>query len=507
MVHKRMLMIGLALIGLALISAACGGEDNLPSAAEPSATAVSQAEADVESVATEVEEHAEEIAESAEEAAATAEQTADEVATEVSEAETVAEEVEGQASAEIAPLIQVTSETLIGDVIDSNNPTHVTLSTSGSQLVWPQAEGRFWNREGELCTYTFKSAATACAIAPDSYYGYPYAFYWSSNDNYIAFTENPIQQGNESDIWIFEPAEQKYVNLTDDGVEGDWFSAEPGSFALDYLPMWSPQADEIYFWRSIPNPNMPISLTLSIMRVTPEDGNAELVREVQDVRGGDLIWFDDEMWYMDGVSALSPDGRHVAVLAMSEDSESGITAGDGLWLIDLRDDTAPPRHLVTGDDFQMAIPDWSSAPLVPSGLSWHAGGKQLVVLAQNNDQQIPVTVLYGVSVADGTITPVVDFSAVPDAETYMGQGDEAGVPLRVYSPWTASMDPSGETLLMYQNLGGDAGLMASPLPPTGELPGLDYQSQFQNTMPTTRSSRGEDGKVLMYNILFNLVPQ
>lgn len=506
MARVRLFIFALTLAGLVLLPTACGGRNSQDSAADTPAPAVEEAEAGVEAAATEAEGAVDAVAESAEEAEATAEETAGEVATAVPEAETVVEEAQGQAEAEVAPLIQVASETFIGDVIGKNDPTHVTLSTSGAQLVWPQAEGRFWNREGELCTYTFESAATECAVAPDTFFGYPYAFSWSPDDAYITFTENPIQQGYESDIWIFDPVNQEYTDLTDDGVEGDWVSSDPGSYTLDYLPMWG-QENEIYFWRSIPNPDFPLSVTLSIMRVNPEVGDAELVRDLQGIRGGKLIWFDDEAWFMDGVSVLSPDGRQVAVLAVSESADAGMDASDGLWLIDLEDESIPPRQLVTAEDFQMANPSWAATPLRPSGLSWQADGERLVVLAQNNDPQVPLVVLYDVDVADGALTPVVDFSTVPDIEDYTAQPGGVGVPPRGYSPWTASLSPENDKLLMYQNIAGVAGLMVSPLPPTGDLPGLDYESQLQESVATPRSSRSKDGKVLMYNILFNLVLQ
>lgn len=532
MVRKRLLTIVVIMIALAMVLGACGrGQDSEAtdtpvSAAEEVADEVADealsAEAEVEAdVEADTEEAAAEVSdteaaaeETVEEAAADADDAADAVATEEPEAEEAADETEavgeeaaGEAEAEMGPMINVTSETFIGDVIGNNNPSHVTLSTSGDQLVWPESVGRFWNREGELCIYTFESAATECAISPDIFEGYPYAFFWSPDDAHVAFTENPIQLGYESDIWVFNPESQEYVDLTDDGVQGDWISAEPGSYTLDYLPMWNHQDGDIYFWRSIPNPNFPLSITLSIMSVAPTGGEAELVRELQDIRGGEMIWFNDQAWFMDGVSALSPDGRYVAVLAFSEDTDTGVSASDGLFLIDLEDESVPPRHLVTAEDFQMALPSWTSAMLTPSGLSWHADSEQLVVLAQFDDGQQPIVVLYDVDIADGALIPVVDFSDVPDIEAYTAQPDGVGVPPRGYSPWTASMSPENDKLLMYQNIANVAGLMVSPLPPTGDLPGLDYESQIQNTVPTPRSSRSEDGKVLMYNILFNLAPQ
>ncbi len=405
MLRVRTLIIVMVVIGLALLPAACGRRD------------------DRQATATETPVPA------APEAATQAEQ---EVATEAPETEaaeeepqTEAEEVEDDSILEVAtePLIQVESETFIGDVISENDPALVTLSSSGAQMTWAQAVGRLWNREGELCIYTFDSAATDCFVAPDTYNDYPYAFFWSPGDDYVAFTENPIELGNESDIWIFDTGSDEFKNLTDDGVEGSWASAEAGTFSLDYLPMWNHQDGQIYFWRSVPDPTYPLSLTLSVMRVAPDGGEAELVREVQENPAGNLIWFDNEAWYMDGVSALSPDGRYVAMLVVTVDYDTEDPGNDGLWIVDLEETGTPLRQVATTEELQAALPSWSATPLVPVGLSWQANGESLVVIAMNNDPQLPVVVLYDVDVANGTLTPVVDFSAVPDIESYNAQPD------------------------------------------------------------------------------------
>ena len=504
MVRPRILSVVVVLIVLALLAAACGGGGN--SRATPADTSVPAAEESADSEA-DAEAMVEESATEAPEAGATAAAADEAVATAAAGAEAVGEEVASQAEAELNPLIQVVSETSIADVINENNPYLVTLSNGGAHVTWPKTEGRFWNRERELCIYTFNTAATECDVAADNYEGYPYAFFWSPDDKYIAWTENPIQLGYESDIWVFDTTTKEFENLTDDGVTGDWVAAEPGSYMLDYLPMWNQQDGDIYFWRSIPDPSFALSMTLSIMSVSPASGVVELVREVQGPAGGDLIWFNGEMWYMDGVSALSPDGSRVAVLAVSVDEDTGADENDGLWIVNVDDATMPPVQLVSSDGFQAANPSWSNAPLVPSGLSWAANGERLVVIAQNQDPQEALVVLYDVDAASGAVSPVVDFSDVPDISAYTAEPADGGVPPRFYSPWTASMSPDNEQLLMYQNIANVAGILVSPLPPTGTLPGMDHESTTEDPVPTVRSSRSRDGKVLIYNILFNLAPQ
>ena len=58
--------------------------------------------------------------------------------------------------------------------------------------------------------------------------------------------------------------------------------------------------------------------------------------------------------------------------------------------------------------------------------------------------------------------------------------------------------------MMYNNLANLVGLMTAPLPPDGELPDFTYESQFDTTTTTSRSSRSSDGKMILSGILFTL---
>jgi hypothetical protein len=484
MSNKQAIILGLT-VALTLALAACGPRSREQPTAATTPTA-EQAAAETPAVE-----------------AATPEETA---TVEAEAADVVTEEVASGVESEVAPLITVESETYVGDIINNNNPSLVTLSTDGSMLTWPQAEGRLWNRQGELCTYAFDSAATSCTDAPSTYEGYPYAFFWSPNSASITFTEDPIQLGNESDIWLFDVASGEFNDLTNDNVEGSWVDVPTGTYWLDYLPMWSPEGDYIYFWRSEPV-QVPITFTLQLMRIAPTGGEPELVRDLSQDLAGELLYFSAEYWFMDGVSALSPDGTKVAMI-LADVENPNEEATNGVWIVDLEDTSAAPRQIADQTALQVGQPSWAAEnfPLVPVGLSWKADSSSIVVMTYNQDQQVPLVVLYDINVASGEMTPLVDFSNVPDGDAYMNQpvseGGVEGVPMRFYSPWTASMSPNNELVLMYQDIANEAGLLVSTLPPSAGLPEVGYVSQVQDTGGDVRSSRGTDGKVLIYNILF-----
>jgi hypothetical protein len=356
----------------------------------------------------------------------------------------------------------------------------------------------------QLCLFTFANADKVCYEAPEAYEGYPYTLAWSPDSTRIAFTENPIQLGYESDIWLFNAADGAFVNRTDDGLTGSYAGKEVTSFYLDYLPMWSKSSGELYFWRIQLSGNFTIALAL--YRMPPDAGEPELVRDVTDTFSVLLPWFDMAYYFMDGVSALSPDASQVALLVQSYDSLNESTGG-GLWVVDLTDEQQAPQHFATREDFQAAVPVWLPMPAVPLGLSWTADGNGVVVIAVSNDTHAPLRVFYYLDINSGTLTPLVDFSDIPDLETLHSDINEAGLVPRAYSPWTGTLSPAGDQVLMVNDLGGDLGLLAAPLPPTGDLPELIYKSDSTLSFGESRSSTASDGKVVAYSLLFTLAEE
>jgi hypothetical protein len=257
----------------------------------------------------------------------------------------------------------------------------------------------------------------------------------------------------------------------------------------------------LYFWRTQLSGEFTVSLAL--YRMMPDAGEPELVRDLTDTFSNQLIWYDYAHWFMDGPSAVSPDASKVVLLVNSYDAYSD-TSADGLWLVDLADEQSAPQHLATVGDLQVAAPVWLALPPMPTGLSWTADGNGVVVVSVSQDTHVPIRVFYYVDVTSGTITPVVDFSDIPDMEAMHTTMSEDGLVLRYYSPWTGTLSPIGNQLLMVNDLGGVQGVLAAPLPPTGNLPEVIYQAESYSSTGETRSSTASDGKVMAFSTLFTV---
>ncbi len=355
-------------------------------------------------------------------------------------------------------------------------------------------------------SYTFDGAVTNCYdLDPDLFQDYPYQLQWSPDSSMIAFGENPIELANESDIWLMTAADGTFVNLTDDGVIGSW-RQETGTPSpdVDYLPAWNLDDGQIYFWRFVSEGEY-LQFNLSLYRIDPNGGEAELVRDVSEAVPLSLPVFGQEEFFLDGPSALSPDGRTVAALLSTVD-QMGLTQ-TSLWAIDLTDDAADPRELMTPDAFAEAVPDWQDYPTLPLGLSWTADGQSVIALAFSQATQTPFTVFYYVDVEGGSATPLVDFSDLPDPEAYFEPAPGTDIPFRYYSPWTASLSPEGDKLLMVNDLGGVMGLLTASLPPDGALPIISATTDASTMSMASRSSRSVDGKVLVYGLLLDVIEE
>ncbi len=412
-------------------------------------------------------------------------------------AEAPAAEASGGAG---AMTVTVESGRVLADVVGEKDVPGAALSPDGAQLAWFQQVGKGQDKTGSICLYTFETAAKKCYdMAAGAFADYPYQLQWSPDSKLLTFTENPIQLGNEPDIWLFNAADGSFTDLIDDGVTGSWRDAG-ASALIDYVPAWNAKDGQIYFWRV--TPTAPQVFTTAIYRISPAGGEAELVRQLSPTVPG-LPVFDQEVFYMDGMSAVAPDGSKMAFLASNLNEDGMITPN--LWVIDLADAQAAPVELMTYEAMQAAIPTWSTYPGVPAGLSWTGDSKGIVVTAATSTySQAPFTVFYYVDVASAAATPVVDFSAVADQEAYFSTPTASGLPMRAYSPWSGSLSPKNDKLLMLNSLGDSTVLTFSPLPPDGQLPVLSDAIDQSQMSTVTRSSRSVDGKVALYGLLLNV---
>jgi hypothetical protein len=399
--------------------------------------------------------------------------------------------------------VSVESARALPSVVEESDPWFAALSPNGAHLVYYAEEGRGRDRTGQICLYTFETAGKMCYdLSRDLFLGYPYQLRWSPDSSMVAFTENPVEFGYESDIWLFKVADGSFTNLTDDGQTGSWRQTTGTPSAnVDYLPDWNPDDGQIYFWRFASQGEY-LQFTLGIYRVAPEGGEAELVRDLtQEVPRAALL-FKQEEFYLDGPSAISPDGQSLAALLTTTD-EFG-TLYTGLWLIDLADAGAAPKELMSPSAFNAALPAWQQYPAHSTGLSWKADGQGVLAVAQSEDTHTPFTLFYYVDVESGSITSVVDFSDLPDPEAYFEPAPGSDLLSRYFSPWTGSLSPQGDKLLMVNDLGGVMGLLTALLPPDGSLPVVSATTEESTMSTASRSSRSLDGKVLVYGLLLSV---
>lgn len=299
---------------------------------------------------------------------------------------------------------------------------------------------------------------------------------------------------------MFNVADGALSNLTDDGVTGNWRGMEVGTIRLDYLPMWD-RSGNLYFWRT--EPISSYEGTLDLYRIPAAGGEAELVRSLTDAVDQKFPMYTSDQWYMDGVSAISPDGTKVAMI-LNAPAASTETAASGLWVVQIDDADAPPVQLANPVDFQSAVPDWQIYPASPFGLSWTEDSSALVVAAYSYDVHFPFLLFYHFNLQDGAMTPVVDFTqATTSEELYTITDPATNLPLRYFSPWTGSLAPDNQTLLMYNDWGGVAAISESFLPPPPGYPNVIHTNERASMETITRTSRGGD-KVIMLGILFTV---
>jgi hypothetical protein len=403
-----------------------------------------------------------------------------------------------------AGTVTVTSARRVSDVVNERQPAFSTLSPDGQFIAWYTEAGRGRNREQSICLFTFANAGRQCFGLPQGEFnGFPYQLQWSPDSTAIAFSENPLEVGNEADIWLMNAADGAFTNLTDDGLTGSWRSLlNQGEtpLNLDYLPAWNAADGAIYFWRV--NPTDSLSFTLSLQRIDPAGGEPELVADLAEQLPGMLPLFDFQAIYLDGPSSVAPDGSKLAAILGSFSASSSTQFA--LYLFDLTDPAAAPQEVIGPDAWADAVPAWQSMPTTPLGLAWRGDSAGLVAAANSVTPWTPFMVFYYVDSATGEKTPVVDFSGLESSADYSAAAPGRELPWRFFSPWTASLAPAGESLLMLQNLGGVIGMLVADLPPDGELPPLvqTADSFFSSTM--TQSSRSSNGLVLMYGLLLTV---
>ncbi len=395
------------------------------------------------------------------------------------------------------PLVTITSARALPDVVGDRDVWMPALSPDGAFLAYINQNGGSRNRDAQLCVYTFSNAGKVCTLLDAGFSGLPYALQWSPDSTTIAFSENPVELGNESDIWAYDVTGAAFLNVTDDGLTGLWrWLDTEDDINLDYLPMWDQTDGSLVFWRVTPLGGL--TYDLGLYRLADAASEPELIRSLGEAVPNSVPTIRTESLSMDGPSALAADGSAVAAI-LSTPQSLGPTLSS-VWLIPL-DASADAVELISADDFEAAVPAWRSFAPVATGLSWTGDSAGVVAFSSAGDARTPFAVVTYADVASGEIAPLVDFSGVESSQDYFNLAPGSTLPIRAYSPWTAGLTPTEDGVLMVNDLSGVTGVFASMVPPDGTLPTVIASRQSVSNFLSSRSSRSSDGKVLIYGTL------
>ena len=283
-------------------------------------------------------------------------------------------------------------------------------------------------------------------------------------------------------------------------MTGSWSAAEQGSYTLDYLPMWDQTTGDLLFWRTVPSGEL--SGTLVLMRINPTEGDPLkcTISQLNWPVCSSHLTTKTGSWTVPATCHRT--ARSLRCCPSAIDSTDPIST-EGVWIADVTPDVegVRSRQVATIEDMQVAMPAWQEPQAQPVAVQWTADSKGFVVLAVSNNIQQPMLLFYYFDAETGESEAIVNFSDVASYEDYMSKTNELGVPPRYYSPWTATVSPKGQQLMMIQDLGGVAAVLVAPLPPDGEVPAVAWDAETYSSQLATRGTVASDGKVLIYAYL------
>jgi hypothetical protein len=343
-----------------------------------------------------------------------------------------------------------------------------------------------------LCLTTLADRQQTCHDIPKGFRGSPLRLAWSPDSKFIAFTEDAFRAIWESDIWIFDVQTAAFIDMTDDGVVGTAL-LKPGAqpFRLDYNPVWDTTSADLYFFGTDSVTTGGVA-GQSLYRLTLVEKSVKLISDL-------TLGFDRFSFYLPG--ALSSDGKKLAAIVLAADLKG---PANGISIIDL--ETGIPTRLGAMDAFQVGLPQYQKDRQVtpfPQRIMWAAGDHGVIVEAQDLRYitTYPAQNTYYFDADTGNVTPLVDFSDIPDQPSMLQFGQDNHTPVyRIPRIGVVSADGSSYLYLHLDPGGRSAAISAIHLPPDGSPPTLVGELPDYRIGPPTDASLGGDW-VLLYNEL------
>lgn len=326
----------------------------------------------------------------------------------------------------------------------------------------------------------------------------------SPDGRYSIFHDNAAIYLVDSDLMLYDRDAGVVRNLTNDyfddrllGVITD--GPPPGIDAvyIDYVPVWSHDSREVYFVRTpLTEDN---AQTTGVYRIPVEGGTPTLIATIG--TGQDYFYsiYASRMPQLDGAMSLSPSGRYLAAVQNYRDYETSVVT-----VIDVQ--TGTVTDVVGLSSLSVGLPDNTPAILL-AGVDWLPDESGLLIAVQNPMLGGGSNVVQ-FTLADETITPLVDLSGVGEVELNAEGADSPRLLLPVY----AGVLSDGSAIVWAGQNRGALSLWWAPLPLTAAPYTLDDLPASAGTGevggiggPVSIGSGGNTVRVIFGGTVFTLL--
>jgi len=385
-----------------------------------------------------------------------------------------------------------------------------------------------------LCTYSFEANESRCYIVPEALASFG-ALVWSPDSQYIAFTEENIRGGDETDIWVYSMERHLLLNLTQDNVNGNLIEPEA---LIDVLPTWNPFDGSLLFFRNTTPSG--VSPTYEVYRITQDEMNARFdefqaaidaaVQSAIDSQQPDedsvaqpvttfTMQMEEEMTLtpanLELVTTIDHIGAGSDIAVSFREAAFGPTQIDagglfmayavnnpdditqaGIWLLDLNAGSSIP--LLTGENVRSEEPEWVRN-FTFTDIQWTFDSTGLLIVALNEGDTATYKSAYYFNISNGTLNSILDYGQLADEGAFFG----SDVPF--YVPDSAVLLPDDTFFYFNRSTRDMLNAAAVPPPPTGSIPTQITLPENLATEARTASSMGFNDEVIRVVFDINIV--
>ena len=303
-----------------------------------------------------------------------------------------------------------------------NRTTPVALSPDGQWIAGIDEEDRF-------CVWDAATLEPTCDAGDLTIH--PESIAWAPDSTAVAWSLDAFRLIVESDIYVFEVATGKSVNLTNDEVPGEEHAQQYiTSSTIDVMPTWSRDSRSITFARAAGSPDQPGTTLMTIPRsggepeprhTVAQEAPLSIATLMFHLSDGSLLYAvtstsdhpEQGLWLLEvnGAARQILPGRGMPVIADVVETENGtLISGFSLPAIFQLGPDEPfsfVLELESGEMTPLVHPDDETTLLYPAGFS--PGGSSTISVTWN-PLVLPAVVVLGPEVSETPLPESVDIA-------------------------------------------------------------------------------------------------